>query len=377
MFVIVTVQRTVTGQHSGAKLSAHPAGTSAHPASACKICLCIVFNHAFPANIEVLERIYRHRFAAIRYIMPFHRDRDNADLITVYRGSYQHEGFVTDAYGELKDVDCTHFIFMQDDVLLNPAYDERNLAERLKLGPGSGFITQVGPLTRDIASWHWLPGILWRLFYPRNLLSGSGVDSLQEILRHLPSVDQARKVMSAYGISDPVITGSANSLKDPSSVFHNIPHFGTTDSHLVEPLNELVVNSLFSTAPSDGEITIPYPFALTAWGADFFVVPKTSLHSYQHYCGVMAGASIFAEIAVGTALLLTVERVETANSVGGKFEWDWSESRADNGLALLEHLQDPDMIAVHPVKLSALAKDTSAIERIIAASASAATPLKS
>jgi len=44
-------------------------------------CLCIVFNHPFPKNIPLPEKLYRTRFQKIEYIMPFYRDPTISDLI--------------------------------------------------------------------------------------------------------------------------------------------------------------------------------------------------------------------------------------------------------------------------------------------------------
>ena len=332
------------------------------------ICLCIVFNHAFPSNIPFLEKMYRHRFSQIKYLMPFTRDPSNPDVIPVYRGSYQHQGFATDAWPFLKDIDCTHLVFLQDDVMLHPSVNETNILSKLRVASNGGFINQLESINLDIGSWHWMPGILWKLFYPRNLASGSGVDSIDEIFRHLPPVAEAMQRMEKYGIGLPTITRTENSLESSTSVVLDIPYFGTRRSDLIRGFNMILVESLFDTANSASTIEIPYPFAKTAWGADFFIVPKYALPNYVHYSGVLAAANIFAEIAVGTALLLSVDEIATADGSDLKFEWDWSTDRDNAGEKLITYFSDNSVFAVHPVKLSALARIDGALDRIVSAS---------
>lgn len=328
-----------------------------------KICLCIVFNHPFPDNIDLLEKIYRHRFPDIRYLIPFHRDPNNPDVIPVYRGSYVHQGFATDASFYLREVECSHYVFLQDDVLLNPRLTANNILSRLEVGPAEGFINQMSSVKLDAGGWHWILGILWKLFYPRNQLSGTGVDSIDTIFKYLPNLDQAFGIMSRYGIDLPVITRNETSLSD-TSVVRDIPYFGTRDSTMVRQMNQLVMDSLFATAPDPSRIEIPYPFAMSAWGADFFIVPKNAFEMYQHYSGVLAAAGTFAEISVATSLALTACNVVTAAGKPYKFDWIWTADRERQAEELALKLGDPDMIAVHPVKLSLLKNDPLLLSRI-------------
>jgi hypothetical protein len=326
-------------------------------------CLCIVFNHPFPENIPLLERIYRKRFKKLKFIIPFYRDVDNDDVITVYRGSYHHQGFATDAWHKLKGISCSHFIFLQDDVFLNPLLHSDNVLEHLGVGAKDGFINQIGSLRFDAGSWHWILGIVWKYFYPRNMLSGSGVDSLETLFRYFPPIEEANRIMEHYGVGKPAVWCNQDSLREGSIVL-DIPYFATRDRTLVRGLNRIIVASLFDTAAEKRLIEFPYPLALSAWGADFFVVPKDNFDTYQHYCGILAAACIFAEVSVPTALILACDNVVTAANRPGAFEWIWTPDRNDLGGQLIERLSDPNLIAVHPVKLSLMRHDRSIIDRL-------------
>lgn len=327
------------------------------------ICLCIVFNHPYPENIDLLDKIYGERFPTIRYLVPFYRDESNPNVIPVYRGSYVHQGFANDAAWKLRQIDCSHFVFLQDDVLLNPNLNANNLLEKLGVGPEDSFINQISNMEFDVGSWHWILGILWKFFYPRNQLSGTGVDSVDTIIKYLPPVDYALEKLGRYGVQLPKIYLTENSLQ-ADSVISGIPYFSTQDKDLIFQMNKVVVDSLYSTAPSGNCIEIPYPFAVSAWGADFFVVPKSCFEEYQHYSGVLAAAGTFAEISVATALALASPNVVTAKDKDLLFEWVWSPDREHQSEALSQKLQDEAMVAVHPVKLSLFRKDTESFARV-------------
>lgn len=330
-------------------------------------CLCVVFNHPFPQALPVLDEIYTSRFPTIRYIMPFERPSDRDDVITVYRGSYHHQGFVTDAASKLRDVDCSHYIFIQDDVLLNPRINAGNLDRVLGIGPTDGFIPQLRSIDMDIGDWHWMPGILWRMWYPRNLLSGSGVDSMAMMLRYLPHLDEAEARAARYGVSRPIIRRSDKSL-DEASVISMIPHFGTLDRGLVAELNKIIVASLYETAPGKNIIEVPYPFAMTAWGADFYILPKKNLDMFSHYVGVLAAAAIFAEISVGTAMILTADNVKTSSDNGTTFDWRWDNERDRMDIAeLVEAFKNEKLIAMHPFKFGMLQKDPNRFQQLMSA----------
>lgn len=329
-------------------------------------CLCIVFNHPFPQNIPILERVYRPRFPKLKFLIPFYVENGNDDVITVYRGSFHHQGYATDAAHKLADVECSHFIFLQDDVLLNPSLNAENLDAVLEISPEGGFINNLSTLNCDIGGWHWLPGIVWKFYYPRNMLSGSGVDSLDTILRYLPPADVARKRMEKHGVGMPTVTRDLYSLEDGSLV-RDIPYFATQDPYLIRTMNKVVVESLFATAPDKNLVVFPYPLALTAWGADFFVVPKSRFPIYQHYAGILAAACTFAEVAVGTALVLAVDEISTAKDKILGFDWVWGQDRSTPATAsmLATRFSDPRMIAVHPIKWSQLTQDRQALREVL------------
>jgi hypothetical protein len=73
-----------------------------------KLCLCVLFNHPFVENIPVIQKLYGERFSYIRYLVPL-KKVNRVDVITVYRGSFSHNGYITDAKQQLDEIDCFAF----------------------------------------------------------------------------------------------------------------------------------------------------------------------------------------------------------------------------------------------------------------------------
>jgi hypothetical protein len=61
------------------------------------VCMVVIFNHAYPANIATLRRLYGNRFSRIVFLLPSRRMPDAA-CFTGYRDSYAFHGLVADAH---------------------------------------------------------------------------------------------------------------------------------------------------------------------------------------------------------------------------------------------------------------------------------------
>jgi hypothetical protein len=325
-------------------------------------CLCVLFNHPFPDNIPILERIHRRRFPVIKYIIPFVHIPSNPDVITVYRGSFTHNAFVTDAYERLKDIDCSHYVFIQDDVLLNPAVNAENLADVLGVGRRDGYISVMQPLDTDVGRSEFFPGVLWRWFYPRNLLSGTGVDAARTILKYLPPIDVAAERMKKYNLPAEarfILTEQTLS----ASRFHRMEFFGSEDLSLQRQFVDSFLKLLFDSAPDKSTASIPYPLVFTAWAADFYVIPHYALNSFCHISGLLAAIGVFVELAVATAMILSIDNIRSAAE--NELMLKWGDGTPLDIVATLEQMASTvKFIAAHPAKLSQFAGREDEIDRL-------------
>ena len=317
-----------------------------------KICLVIIYNHNFEKNIDVLDRIYKGRFTAIYHVMPFYRGTKE-NVIGVYECSYQFNGYITQAARAFANDKYTHYVFVADDMCINPSLNESNIVEWLKLNEGEGFLPIHRLLTDcDFVNWSgWaVPGVLnmvcnenaaeWHAFMPtvkeaREKFQSSGLDWRQGVststIRFLSTFLRANRANPYKIKTNPFVRWLAR-LACRVSKRNDIPH----DS------NELM-----------------YPLV---WGyADFFVLPQSAAVEFFRQCGVFAAMRQFVEIAIPTALTLTCKRVQTLKTTGLKADPPGEDHvRLSNvieeryNLSYERFLSDypHDYVYVHPIKIS-------------------------
>ena len=95
-----------------------------------KLQLIIVFNHRYDMNISVLKKYYETKFKKIKFLVPGY-DGDRDDVIPVFRYlSFNFAGFFEEGFDRYCD-DSDYYMFLADDALLNPKFDE-NLISKIR-----------------------------------------------------------------------------------------------------------------------------------------------------------------------------------------------------------------------------------------------------
>src|SRR5690606_17395419 len=107
----------------------------------------------------------------------------------------------------------------------------------------------------------------------------------------------------------------------------------------------------------NGELELPYPVAGSY--SDILVISKNSIRDFCRYCGIMAAAGLFVEIAVPTSLLLASKKIQLGKDLKlqGKALWTAGETTAveEEHNRSLQHLTNhfpAGHLFLHPVKLS-------------------------
>lgn len=330
------------------------------PAESSRICLCVMFNHPLLSNIPLLRKIYSKRFSYVRFLVPFAQS-DDEDVLTVYRGSFSHQAFVTDQRHALEELPCSHYILIHDDVMLSPWLDERNILKQLGIqSAAEGFIGAINPVPRDVGQWGFQAGSLWRMIYPRNSLSGTGVDTFATMFAQLPPLAEAAKQAEKYGI--PAQTSFVYS-PETLSMWSNrgdFFFFSKGDPAGEARFAKLALDLLFHSEPP-AQLTFPYPVAEAGPNTDFIVVPRAALASYAHIAGVLAAAGLFVEMAAVTALILSCDHVRTASD--GDATLIWSPASV-TPTAALDFLENEESVLIHPVKLSRVEREDEFVARI-------------
>jgi hypothetical protein len=305
-----------------------------------------IFNHRFERNLDMLDGLYGQRFPDRTYLMPFARS-ERADVCRISETSWHFSGHVAQGASAFIHPDTTHYVFVSDDLILNPRLDASNIARQLGLGANSGYIKSLAPL--DAVRYEWHRALPATIALRRN---GDGFDWRAE----MPPMDAARAKFAAMGLSDHLPT-----LRSPAEIRRAWSRMFPAAGYLAAPWAMKLRNT-----PSDYPLLMGY--------ADFFVVPASAIEAFTHLCGVFAALDIFAEIAIPTALALAVDDVVTELAPGARFDdpvaprnpdrpWHGIEfwnpvqtsefaTRYGNEIHRLIAEFPADHLYVHPVKLS-------------------------
>lgn len=315
------------------------------------VCLVVVYNHNFEKNIPVIKKIYDGRFSNVFQIMPFYRG-DDPTVIGVYESSFQFNGYIAQAARRFVRAEFDHYVFVADDMVINPRINERNIVNELKLNNQTGLITRC-KILEDCDYYKWPVGRVstmhfnaggtmceWRRFMPdiveaRNRFAKVGLDWKRGVSRGL------------YSILRCGLRGMRQNPWQLAEMFpfklarYLVPYFAKRREALPVDTDRLL-----------------YP---TAWGySDFFAVPKTFIADFCHYCGVLAATNSFVEVSIPTAMALSCARIATLADIGWNCETgvdDYSvRSRMENECGfsykkLMERFPS-EYLFIHPIKLS-------------------------
>ena len=130
------------------------------------------------------------RLLARRLGVPFY-DGDDPDVVPVYASSEVFQGYFAQAHAALAPLGAAHYLFMGDDVLLNPTVNAENLAERLGLGPETGFFPVLKSLCEADARWS-------PIFYPFKAFAPTPFVTVGDAL---PSRTEAEARFAAHGLA--------------------------------------------------------------------------------------------------------------------------------------------------------------------------------
>lgn len=301
-----------------------------------KACLIIVFNHRYDKNIPVLEKMYTKRFSNIFFLVPFYNG-SHPNVIPVYESSNYFQSFFAQGYPRFFKEEFTHYIFTGDDCILNPDIDESNVLDKTGVPAGADFIPGIFSFQNiQEAWWHTHKGI--DFFKNRK---GA------EIQNELPSREEAVRRFNQHGLEVTPISKS------------NI--FGTKKPKGAQSLRYWLFKQYhwlgWKRFKKNGKIELPYPVAGSY--SDVLIVTKDSIYDFCRYCGIMAAAGLFVEIAIPTALLLSSRSIvqEKDSLLKGKALWSPLEIEAvekeyHKSLSSLLAGFPAGQLFYHPIKLS-------------------------
>lgn len=291
--------------------------------------LVVVFNHRFDQNLPRLRALYQGRFSTVRFLVPFYRGED-PDVVPVFDSSATFQGYFAQARRSLVAEGFTHYVFVADDLLLNPAVNEDNLHAFLRLQPEGGYTKYLKPFSSVTSRWTHFNRTLRALRF----------DEFVNARAELPPREEAVARLAAHGLECRPL-GWRNLEVSPGPWRHRVTEWVTALSLLRQR--------------REGR-DLPYPLLMGY--ADLLVVPASALPEFCHLCGVFAAMGLFVECAAPTALALAVPHLSLEHDLTHQGLELWSD--ADRAAfwnrysarlpKLLEHFPER-CLYVHPVKL--------------------------
>jgi hypothetical protein len=302
-----------------------------HPA------LIVLFNHKYERNIPIIREMYRKRFSSIFFLVPFYSG-DQPDVIPVYENPTRFQGYLAQGFHRFYSPQFTHYLFVADDLILNPAIDERNYYRHLKLDRDSSFIPRLECVPpKHLPVW---PG-------NRAAINFNPYRQGAEIRSEIPCREEASRLLERHGIGN------------SSFSFRQV--YGTWDfsisfralRHNVNLLSTYAYDRLVADARMDG---LRYPLAKSY--SDILAVAAPYIQSFCHLCGAFAARDLFVELAIPTALALVSGKIVTERNLSLRGQALWSaedlrilEPYRKQLNELLLHFPK-DYLYLHPVKLS-------------------------
>ena len=322
-----------------------------------KVALVFVFNHRYDKNIAVLEAMYKNRFSNIFHLVPFY-DGDKENVIPVYENSYHFQGYMAQGFREYFRQEFEHYLFVADDLVINPAISENNYKEHFQLGDDTCFIPEIFSL-HHFTNTHTLRFIplksalnteeklyWWRV---KDIVKYRHINEGVENEKEMPSRKEATERLQKHGYA----------VKPLS--FHDIYGYLPVSLGSKEKRQQ-TLRYLYRLNRYSKSFSLDYP--LVASYSDIVIVSRNAIKKFCHYCGVFASNHLFVECAIPTALLLASENVITEKDIDKRGSIYWNYTNSETAAyekemekyeytlnRLIQHFPE-DKLYIHPVKLS-------------------------
>jgi len=305
-----------------------------------KVALIIIYNHQYNKNIDILERIYKNRFSNIYHLVPFYNG-EKQNVIPVYESSHYFQGYISQGFKSYFKRDYTHYLFVADDLLLNPIINETNYTEHLKLDADTCFIPNFITLHDRNDGWRRINEALnWNI-----KLRGIEVED------QLPDYKEALQKFQKFNLTiKPLLFNQI--WKTPRSLRDWIRPFISRRIFR----HSIFVFRYFKDKLIKKTYSPSYP--IVGSYSDIFVVSSESIKLFCHYCGVFAATKLFVELALPTSLVLSAKEMVTEKNLKlqGKALWTKEHyqelNKYKNSLKQLLIKFPNNYLYLHPIKLS-------------------------
>lgn len=299
------------------------------------VALVIIYNHQYNCNIEILEQIYGTRFSHIYHLVPFY-DGEKENVIAVYENSYYFQGYVAQGFKIFGRDSFDHYLFIADDLVLNPMIDEYNYDSHFKLNDDTCYISRLSTPADNSSYWNMnVAATLYNVGNP-------GI----EVEKQLPSFDEALRRFKMFKLVHKPL--AFDQLWEKPSTTKGWLRNVTAEKFYTA---RFIRNKFFRK---------PYPlsYPLARSYSDIFVLSADAIKTFCHYCGVFAATNLFSELAIPTAMVLAAKAIATERDLELKGRALWTKNdltvldKFENQLEKLLSDFPPAYLYLHPVKLS-------------------------
>ncbi len=289
--------------------------------------------------------------------MPFYFPDKSVDaelarrVIPVFDNSIYFQGFMATGYNTYRHEDASHYIFMADDLILNPDINEDNYANFFELGAKDSFVQNAYNLKQPFDKRDWGHSKFAFSFAPY-------AQELDETHK-LPSVEEAIGKFKSLGYATQYVRARAEVSRILTKALTGIYVTFPSSQRFIQWLNRIY------------KFKLSYP--LVKGFSDLVIVPHNKIEKFCHYCGIWAGLKLYVEMAIPTTLVLLQEEDELKFGQNSKYRVFNGHPRNLHPLDLQYHNFSSDMkfktlddllagfpreyLYIHPIKISRLAQE--------------------
>ena len=302
-----------------------------------RVCLIVVFNHKYIKNITKLRKTYKGKFSDVFYLVPFFDNSDHIkinnktdDIIPVYESSYNFQGYFAQAFQRIKQDKYDSFVFVADDMIINPSINENNIFDYIGIETDDSYIKQIEPFGHSGGS---NSNRLYSVLHP--FCANSGVTYKSEIINY---EEACKKCINNSLIIDKHI---------------GFKYFRLNYKGFLKPQNFLLFISILI---KNKGLRLRYP--LYSGYSDFIIISKSSIESFVKNCGVFSAMNIFVETAVPTAMAISCNGIKTEKDIKLRGIEYWGkdierfEKKYEYSISKLNKSFGHNILYYHPVKLS-------------------------
>ncbi len=351
--------------------------------------LVVIYNHHYPDNVAKIEHIYGGRFSRIHHLMPFYEKRRDPNpanhkfnIIPVYDNSHYHQSFIANGFTDYYHQDASHYIFIADDLMLNPQINENNYQKFFNLTPDAAYVPWLSNLGnaysllpwKEESLFHHSKGITNRKTQPNPF------SCLISALQKTPKAQWGHS-SNAYNFSL-----SVSGLHLPAQLVNHIEAMQRFKEHnlLIDHIDikkavrrhkkgikagrrainkKMMLRAILEYWLRGKDSYRPYKLAypLAGGASDIFIIPNNSMDRFVTHCGIFAAYKLWIEIAIPTSMILITDNIKQNSDINYKaFHYFGTPNSLPIEDEYLKNLQSivkhwPDNYAyVHPLKLSGL-----------------------